>query len=737
MGLQESLAERLRAAFAAELGDASSALSAETLALEQAPLETDRVRTLFRIAHSLKGAAAAAGVPAVARMCHAIEDRLSLARDGTRALGPVDLSLLLEAADALARSGEALRVARDLPMGILESIEKRAQASSRTRAERRDGAAKRPTPVIGTATVPPAVADTLRIATEKLDALVASSSALFATRASLDDRRRETEQLADDVQRLQRQWRLAVRVLRLAFAHGASGGASTRMLDSIDTQLRDAARGITRLSDTLSRDFHALSYAVSDASHRAQQLRLRPFRDACQRLPRAVRDAAEATGHQVELVVDDGGVELDRAIVEALSEALLPIVRNAIDHGIEPPERRRALGKSETGKINITARLAGDRAIISITDDGAGVDEAAVRRTLRKRGITPPDDPVALGEALLHETLSTRAEVSTVSGRGVGLDIVAESMRRLGGTIRLSWQHQSGTTFTLECPPSLATVNALLVMVSNRLLGIPASHIARIMRLPARELSMAGGQTTLSTPEGALNVVPLAAILGPPLVLKPPEQMRHVIVMGASSTRLGVTVDAILGTQEMVLQPVERAGETFRFVAGVTMLGSGQLATILNATAVLHAGLSNTGAPLYDVPAVAHERDARRQRVLVVDDSITTRALESSLLEAAGYHVLSAVDGADAWKLLQEQSVDIVITDIEMPHMDGFELCTAIRGAPRLARMPVVLVTGLESPEHRSRGMQVGADAYIDKSTFDQDALLTTVRQLLGDPARA
>jgi two-component system chemotaxis sensor kinase CheA len=757
------MAELLRATFAVELTEQAEALNAELLGLKDAPADPARVRAIFRIAHTLKGAAAAAGMQAIATACHALEDRLSVARDGTRPLEADDMTMLFEAADTLEQCGAALRDAQPTPDARLAALEARARSSASDRRtlgnrRRRRSATNSPgetaaAQISPSAGMPPAstgeiatvsgqfpatgAEGTVRVAAEKLDALLAASGALLATRGSLDDRRSEVEALVDELRRWTRRWRRSARGVRAELARRGASGAPTRALHELDESMRESERALSRLSDNLARDTRAMTTALGEATHRVQQLRMRPFKDACARLPRAVHDAAAATGREARLVVEDGGVQLDRSIVDGLADALLPLVRNAVDHGIEPPDVRERAGKPRAGTLRICATLSGDRVLVTLSDDGAGVDEAAVRAAMERKGEPIADTREAVAEALLGKTVSTRTQVSETSGRGVGVDIVVSAMRRIRGSVRVAWTAGRGTSFTLECPPSLATLGVVVIALGDHLFAVPSGHVMRVARVGDADIRTVSGKPALPATHGAGEVIPLvslAAVLGPPVVARPRSGLRQVLILGSPGRQLGVTVDAVIGADDVVLHPVEHPGEELPFVAGITMLGNGRLATVLNGAAIVDSG-RKPGAPHLLETLENGAAMGDRKCILVVDDSITTRTLESSLLEAAGFDVIGAVDGSDGWRLLQERAVDLVVSDVEMPKMDGLDLCRAIRSSPRVARLPIILVTALESSEYRRRGLEAGADAYLAKSTFEQDALLRVVRQLLGGRA--
>jgi two-component system chemotaxis sensor kinase CheA len=296
--------------------------------------------------------------------------------------------------------------------------------------------------------------------------------------------------------------------------------------------------------------------------------------------------------------------------------------------------------------------------------------------------------------------------------------------------VDVAWVQGRGTTFTLECPPSLASIRALLAAVGPQLLAVPTTHIERLLRVRPEEIKHAEGRDVIATPEAPVPLVALARLL-PPLVERPAVGPLAVILLRSGEQRLAVAVDELVAEQEIVLRPLGRGRESLPLVSGAAILGSGRVVLVVNPVAIIAAGLglgAGSGLAIAEAKPTGHAR----RRILVVDDSITTRTLEQSILEAAGYDVRTAVDGADGWKVLQEHGCDVVVADIEMPRMDGFALCEAIRGSKRFKQLPVVLVTALESPEHRARGLEVGADAYIGKSSFDQQNLLDTITQLVG-----
>jgi two-component system chemotaxis sensor kinase CheA len=298
------------------------------------------------------------------------------------------------------------------------------------------------------------------------------------------------------------------------------------------------------------------------------------------------------------------------------------------------------------------------------------------------------------------------------------------------GSVDVEWVKGGGTVFTLEAPLTLATVRVILARVGDTNVAIPSAFIERLMRVAPDALRVVEGRLAIETGSAPALVASVASVLGPPLVDRPVDGPVHLALVRAGDRRVALRVDALLEDVEVVVRPIRAHGRVaVPHVSGAALLSSGAVALVLNVTAATTTALGLAGdRPIF----AAKSEGVTRKRVLVVDDSITTRTLESSVLEAAGYDVITGVDGADGWRVLQERGADLVVTDVEMPRMDGLQLCAAIRASSRFREMPVILVTALESAEHRARGLEVGADAYLGKSSFEQQSLLNTVHELLG-----
>ncbi|HSK20862.1 MAG TPA: response regulator [Longimicrobiales bacterium] len=720
----DDLNDRLRATFVQELEEQVRELNRGLLALEQRPSDHDHVRALFRSAHTIKGAARVAGVPVVERVCHAMESVFANLRDGTQSLSGADFSLLFATCDGLQDAAARLRAAEPLVGSVADALlpqvealaDRAAPSDARTPAARAPTSrADRSSPSApsrpgATASAPPESEPVeSRGQHREAEAEPEPQDAAAADGAPADVTVQDVEP-ADELVRVS-----AERLDTLMSAVGELIIATGRIVDRSDRSDEDARR---------------LDGATDHVADVVRRLRLRPFGDVCVSLPRAVRDVAAAEEKEVELVIEGEDTEADRMVIDALRDPLLHLVRNAVDHGIEKPAERERAGKPRQGTVRISAELSGGRLTVSVSDDGAGLDEDSIRRTLRDTNRPVPKSAEDLADALLAGGFSTRTYTTEISGRGVGLDIVRSALERIGGTVDVEWTEGAGTTFLLECPPTPATLRAVLVRLGSFIYALPTTHVDRLRRVRTRDLRSVTGGTVLPTSRGPIRVLSLARLLGPPLEPRPLEDTALVAIVSAGSRRAALIVDDVLDEDEIVMRPLAVGERAVAHTAGAAILPSGSVALVLAVSSLLAAGL-RPGTAI--APPARQDTERRRQRILVADDSITTRTLEQSVLESAGYQVLTAVNGEDAWETLEREGADALVADVEMPRMDGFALCRRVRASERFRELPIVLVTGLESPEDRARGLEAGADAYIVKSGFNQATLLEAVHQLIGD----
>ncbi len=610
------------------------------------------------------------------------------------------------------------------------------------------GASRQPPPAALAQLPRAAIAGFVRVPAEKLDALLTYSGELLVARRRVESRTSELEAIREFVGRWKterRRWDRAVRTLKRAENGGRSGlpskdgtgdgrllpRSAAVVLGQIDDNLRRLEKDLERFAMVLTSDGRQLDQVADLLDDAVRRLRMLPFAEACQGLDRLVRDLARASGKEVVLLVEGGQVELDRSILEGLRDPLYHLVRNAVDHGIETPDQRQAAGKLAQGRITLAAALRGTQVEVVVADDGRGLDLEAVRQQVRQQGLDEPPDERDLASCIFLPGFSTASLITSVSGRGVGLDVVKSQVELLHGTIDLSFTAGQGTRFALAVPLTLTILRALLVEAGEQTFAWASTNVQRLVRIGPDDIRMVGGREMLVNGKSLLPMASLAETLGlPAATAAGAGGKRPGLIVAAAERRMAFVVDKLIAEQEIVVKGLGDRIRRVRNFSGATILPSGRIALVLNAAALIRAAMSQSVGPT-PAPVPAMTGSLAKKRLLVVDDSVTTRSLEKSILEAAGYEVVTAADGAAGWKLLQEQDVDLVITDIEMPRMDGFELTEAIRRSKRSHELPVILISARSSDRDKARGIEVGADAYIVKSTFDQKELLEALGQLL------
>ena len=578
----------------------------------------------------------------------------------------------------------------------------------------------------------------VRVPVRRLDALLWRSGELSIARRRFEGRRDEIAAVYESVAQLRSRLRglgERRRSGQRAMDALASVDAKTQRMWQLTTEsLERIENELSKLTAAVSDDVRSLERAAAPLEAEVHNARLLAFGEACEGLQRAARDLAKAGGKDIMLIVEGAAIELDRAIVEGARSALMHLVRNAVDHGIETTAERVASGKPPRSKLSVRAAVRGDRVEISVSDDGRGIDLDALRAQAKRRGIEPPEDARELVALIFRPGFSTAKMVTDVSGRGVGLDVVCTQVESLRGELEVEFERGHGTTFRLRLPLTASSLRGLLVQAGDQLFALPNSYVQSLMRVGPDSIARSEGREMLLTVNGPVPLCSLRDVLA----LAGPEQRDlaasdgklMVVVLAADGRSIGLSVDRWHTEQDLVLKPFGRRVRRLRHVSAAALLPTGQVSLVLKPHELVRSAYARRTRRSLS-PAPAPSPVSKKKRVLLADDSVTTRTLEKSILEAAGYEVITAPDGEQAFKLLQERGADIVLSDVEMPRLDGFGLAEAIRKSPRFRDLPVVLLTALSSEEDRARGLAAGASAYLVKTAFDQDNLLKTLRQLM------
>ena len=760
----DELAARLLAMFVEELEEQLRVMNEDLLTLERSPGDAERLRSLFRSVHSLKGAARAAGVPPLEELCHALEGELAQARDGQRPLAPAQLVHGFAAADALADAARRLRAGETIPAGEYDAMllairsgtplplspSRFADASAPgATTGRRSGpvtvitADTRPAPNGDSGGVAAASDDPGANAPVVLAAAVSSPAAIAHGEESTDEQVRvgvrrldgltaaaaELREMSGTVASWPDELRqMRAQLLRWRTVWQRDGRAE---MAAVQQLLTDVAKSIGDLERDISEQARGSDTISERLLESARHIRQRPFGDIAQPLTRVGRDVAVQTGKEARVIITGERVEADRTVLEALREPLIHLVRNAVDHGLELPANREHAGKPREGSVRIDAALRGDRLTVTVSDDGRGLDIPAIRAALARKGRPVPNDELGVARSLLGAQLSTRAVATEISGRGVGLDAARAAVERLGGTLDVRWTRGAGTTFILDAPLSIATMRALLVSVGGHPIGVPTALVERVERASPERTRVVGGERVLTGSGAPIRLASLARLLGTRRDEAPDDGATlQVVVVVAAGARLALVVDELIEEREVVVRPIEYAPSVGGRYVGAALLANGEVAPVLNVPGVIGEAGDRGVARITDDAA-----GAGRSRILVADDSITTRTLEENVLSAAGYDVVTAPDGAEALRLVEAGGIDLVVTDVEMPRMTGLELCARIRASRANASLPVIIVSSLDRPEHRAAGMEAGADAYVTKSSFEQGELIALVERLIGRSA--
>ncbi len=713
----------------------------------------------MRAAHSLKGAARIVGLDGGVRVAHAMEDCLVAAQAGMP-LTAAHIDALLQGTDLLLRIGHppggdpgwaehAGRAEIDAVVQRLGTVDGGAGAPvvappAPAPASLPEPAPAIPAPPVAEASAPAPADDTqermLRVNADALDQLLALSGEAMV----------ESHWLRPFGASLQKARRQQARALRAADAlqealqdapDGNAGAAAHTALAELRQLLDEGHDQLAARLEEFEQYDHRATRLARRLYDSALASRMRPLADALTGYARMVRDLGRTLGKPVHLELIGAGTQVDRDILEALDAPLAHLLRNAVDHGIEPPEVRAAQGKPAQGSVTLQARHNAGRLVIEIFDDGAGVDLQALRHAIVRRRLASEETAARLSQAELLDFLllpgfSMRDTVSEVSGRGVGLDAVQEMVRRVRGSLRLAQQPGQGLHFRLELPLTLSVVRTLLVEVAGEAYAFPLGRVLRATSVARSEIEQTEGHQHFRHEGRAIGLVSSAQVLQRPEAdaANAREQV-PVVVIGEAERIYGIAVDRMLGERLLVVQPLPAALGKVRDIAAGSLTDDGTPVLIFDVEDVIRSveKLVSEGRIEGVRQAAVASVQARARRVLVVDDSLTVRELQRKLLAGRGYDVAVAVDGMDGWNVLRAEPFDLVITDIDMPRMDGIELVRRIRQDAALRQLPVMVVSYKDREQDRQRGLEAGADYYLAKGSFHDAALLDAVQDLIGE----
>jgi two-component system chemotaxis sensor kinase CheA len=745
----KELLEKLLVTFKVEAEEHVKAISSGLIELEKtsAPEQQGEIiETVFREAHSLKGAARAVNLVKVEGVCQSLESLFAQLKAREITLSPqlfdqlhqtVDsLGTLLASGNTETAQGDEARTfgAREAPESA-QPVPENVPAIPRMRAGKKG------------------LSETLRVPAFKLDSLLRQAEELIPVKATAAQRATELREIGQTLTIWEAEWRKVrpqAHAMR-ALADGtqrtnghtrpSNGQAPTRgqivkvssFLDRNESTLRSVQNKLAILTKDFESDRRTLDRRVDDLVEDAKRVSTVPFSALLESFPKLVRDLCRDCGKEADLLITGGEIETDRRILEEMKDPLIHLVRNCIDHGIETSQQREKRGKPLRATINLAiSPKSADKVEIVVSDDGIGIDVQKVRAAAVKLGLTSREDASRMDERhvaslIFKSGVSTTPMITEVSGRGLGLAIVREKVEKVGGSVSIETKPGFGTTFQLTLPLTLARFRGVLVRVGESLFVLPTRNVQRVLRVGRDEIKSAENRETIAIDGRAASAVRLTDVLEIAQRNPDPDPKRKVpvLVLTWAGEQIGFIVDEIFDEQEVLVKGLGKQLRRVRNIAGATVWGSGKVLPVLNVADLMQSAVNMSPG------AAQHETEESPKSILVAEDSITARTLLKNILEFAGYKVKTAVDGVEALSALANEVFDLVVSDVEMPRMSGFDLTAKIRADKRISELPVVLVTALESREHRERGVDVGANAYIVKSSFDQGNLIEIVRRLI------
>lgn len=588
---------------------------------------------------------------------------------------------------------------------------------------------------------------TVRIAANKLDRLIAGSDDLLTTRLFITHRMQELEEIMTRFAIWRWNHALVSNDLH-RFREASFGIRKSKLPPDLVLPLQRMVEFleynrefVTYLQHDLNVHVHAAEIdrstletntsAISDLIHDAVLL---PVANVLQPFGGLVREYSRSTGKQVDLVIEGSDLEMDRRILEALKDPLMHLIHNSIDHGIEYPDIRSERSKKVRGVVRIRIiPLSGSKVGIEVSDDGGGIDRSVIRHAAVEKGFVSRDQAAALTDdeaiwLIFRSGLSTSPIVTDISGRGLGLAIVEDTVTRLGGSVTVSSESGKGTTIKMQVPVRLATLRGVVVRAANQVYVLPMQQVRQVMRVQQNEILRTGDRPVIEFQGEKIVVIRLTEALGITEYHSVPAETAQVpvVILAYGAGQIACIVDEVIRVQEIVARSLGSQLRRVKRITGAVILGDGKVALVLDALELIQDSIK--GPPPVPARTVS---GGNIRTILVVEDSVTSRALLQTIIERAGYHVRTAVDGMEALAMLKEHEFDMVVSDVDMPRMSGFTLTEKIRADARMSALPVVLVTSLDSTEDQKHGITVGADAYIRKTSFEKSQLLSVIRSLL------
>lgn len=736
MPLDPEVMKQLLATFQTELEERLQTITDGLLTLEKTHNKKGDsqkiIEAIFRAAHNIKGSARGIGIQTIGEIVHHIESIFAAIKEKKSSVSPELINLCLTSVDSIRLAMEAHCNNKPLAFDLEALLKALEQESSTTRPSKKkppktqlqvqapldQGLKIAPPPSLPSDSpsernvLDTSEYETIRVPLYQIEIVSALIEQMQINKIGIEENYSSLIKLSA----------LGKQFSRL---HGSDHEALTEMNYLLHKMCKAMHASVNELG--------SITNALQDE---LRMLRLVPASTLLRHLTRSVRSLGQELNKQIEFEISGDQVKLDKLILEGLKDPIMHLLRNSIDHGIENPEIRKKQGKPEFGKISIDVLDEGNQILINISDDGSGIDYTKVAETAIKRKIMTQaeidnmKDDVIL-DLIFRPEFSTKEIITSVSGRGVGLDVVKSNISDLKGTVTFTTKPGKGTCFHLHLPLTLSSDIGLTIKSGGQLFVIPVSAIERVMMLHTNEIHEVEASQVILLEKKPIPLYTLSDILDLERYELALRDWLPIVIIKKGWDKVAFLVEEIIGERDIVIKPLQPPLMNISCVAGGTLSGTGEIIIVLNAGDLIQGALRTGRVNRVTLQTETLIKEPSRHHILLAEDSITTRTLEKNILENSNYKVTAAVDGKEAWELLQKQDFSLVITDIEMPNMNGFELTERIKQSEKYQDIPVIIVTSLDSESQKSRGIEVGANAYIVKHDFESTELLEIVRQLV------
>ncbi len=737
----------LRSIFKIEFEENIQTLNNELLKLESDVFNTDALTKLMRTAHSMKGGARMIGLPDVVTLAHFFEDMLGAVKKEGVELKRHDFDRMYKAIDIIkslvneAVTGEAPNFVaasvidqiingsgepktNDEPDSVIRQSEIAADSQPVTQELQGD-------------IIPAFSIDTIRVASSKLDTLMDLSGELTVSKIQLALRLGKINDLSllleDSTRELNS---IETALLPQRSENPGLFSEVGLIINRLKNRFDSASVEIGNLSDGISEDNSRLNFVAYEFEEVIKNLRMLKLSNIFNLYPRMVRDISNELGKEVNFIIEGGDITADKKILEEMRDPLMHMIRNSIDHGIELPDEREQQGKQRAGTIKLSANHFAGHITITLEDDGKGLNEKSIIETALRKKLIDEEASKNLTHQQIHKLIfspgfSTSKIITDVSGRGVGMEVVQANIDKLKGKINIESETKKSTRFIIELPLTLATLRVMTASVGNHIFAIPVDFIVSVIIVDVAEIFSMEARDTIVFRDEPITIVNFKTVLELEDISDSTRKnvtTFQCIILSSMGEKAGFIVDSLIDEQEVLVKPLGFMLKRVKNVSGSTILVSGDVCMILNPNDLLKTVKSLSASEILETST---PESLRKKRILLVEDSITTRTQEKRILESAGYDVVVAVDGLDGYQKLLINEIDAVVSDVEMPNLDGLSLTEKIRAEKKYLSLPVVLVTSLSSEEQKKRGLESGANAYLTKSGFDQKILIETLDRLL------